>query len=155
MGAQNGRAVIFETLPGGRKRSTMKPLNTSIQLATSDPDALARFYRETVGLEPESDMGPHALALSPAATLFLVDHSQVSGPTREPARAIIDLHITGLDAEQARLEAAGVRFTRSKAVEYWGGVISTFNDPDGNIVQLIEFRPELARDEELAAASAG
>jgi predicted enzyme related to lactoylglutathione lyase len=40
-----------------------------------------------------------------------------------------------------------VKFIREKGTEYWGGVISTFNDPDGNTIQLMEFKPELAREE--------
>lgn len=119
----------------------------SLQLASQDPGRLLTFYRDVVRLPLEEGVGDHALKLGPSGTLFLVDHSQVVGPTREPARAILDLHITGLDAEHDRLADAGVRFIREKGVEYWGGVISSFNDPDGNIVQLIEFRPELAREE--------
>lgn len=116
----------------------------SLQLASQDPKRLAEFYRSVVQLPTKPEMGDHSFALGPAGTLFVVDHSQVAGPTREPARAIIDLHLGGLDAEQARLEAAGVRFIRDKGLEFWGGVISTFNDPDGNTVQLIEYKPELA-----------
>jgi predicted enzyme related to lactoylglutathione lyase len=131
----------------------MNITNVSIQLASPDPANLLAFYRDVVQLRPEEGMGEEALSLGPSTVLFVVDHSQVTGPTKEPARAIIDLHLEGLDAEQARLEAAGVRFTRSKGIEYWGGVISTFNDPDGNTVQLIEFRPELAKvPEEVASA---
>jgi predicted enzyme related to lactoylglutathione lyase len=121
--------------------------NISIQLASEDPKRLYAFYKDIIQLPTEEGMGDHTFKLPGDSYLFVVDHSQIQGPTREPARTIIDLHIEGLDAEQARLEAAGVRFTRSKGVEYWGGVISTFNDPDGNILQLIEFRPELARAE--------
>jgi hypothetical protein len=35
-----------------------------------------------------------------------------------------------------------VKFSRSQGREYWGGVISTFADPDGNLLQLIQFKPE-------------
>ena len=132
----------------------MNVSNISLQLASENPQRLGAFYRDVVQLPVQPEFGDHAFALGPAGTLFVVDHSQVAGPTREPARAIIDLHLEGLDDEQARLEAAGVSFARSKGVEYWGGVISTFNDPDGNLVQLIEFRPELARPEGETAAVA-
>ncbi len=132
----------------------MNVTRISLQLASENPQRLAAFYRDVVQLPAQPEFGDHAFALGPAGTLFVVDHSQVAGPTREPARAIIDLHLEGLDDEQARLEAAGVSFARSKGVEYWGGVISTFDDPDGNLVQLMEFRPELARPEGEAAAVA-
>ena len=59
-----------------------------------------------------------------------------------------------IHASQAELEAKGVEFFRDKGVEYWGGIISSFQDPDGNYVQLIQFDPSLARPEEEAAATA-
>ena len=50
------------------------------------------------------------------------------------------LNITSEHPEQ--LEAKDVNLIRSAAREEWGGVISTFLDPDGNYCQLIEFRPQ-------------
>ncbi len=131
----------------------MQVNSISIQLASPDPKRLVEFYRDVVQLPVDDTMGEVAFKLGDAGTLFLVDHSQVTGPTREPARTIIDLHVSGIEAEHDRLKAAGVQFTRDKGVEFWGGIISTFNDPDGNIVQLIDFRPELAREENEPAAA--
>ncbi len=125
----------------------------SIQLASPDPQRLAAFYRDVVGLKPTEGMGDQSFHIGPAGVLFIVEHSEVSGPTAEPARAIIDLHIGGLDAEHERLERAGVKFIRNKGVEFWGGVISTFEDPDGNRIQLMEYRPELARPEGAAVTA--
>lgn len=125
----------------------MEITHTSIQLATSDPQRLLGFYRDTLQLTPRPEMG-EALEIGPTTVLFVVDHSEVSGPVKEPARQIIDLHVADIDAEQARLEARGVAFCRDKGVEYWGGVISTFADPDGNLLQLIQHKPELAREED-------
>lgn len=55
---------------------------------------------------------------------------------------LINFFVEDLAAEQKRLEAEGVRFIRTAGKEYWGGVISTFVDPDGNYAQLIQFNPE-------------
>jgi catechol 2,3-dioxygenase-like lactoylglutathione lyase family enzyme len=49
--------------------------------------------------------------------------------------------VDDIAAEEARLEALGVTFIRKQGREDWGGVISTFLDPDGNYGQLIEFKP--------------
>ena len=126
----------------------MNITSLSVQLASSNPEALRAFYHDVVQLPLDPEMGDGAFVIGPGGNLFVVDHSEVSGPAREPARSIIDLHITGIDEEHERLRAAGVAFTREKGVEWWGGVISTFNDPDGNIIQLIEFKPELSRPED-------
>lgn len=125
----------------------------SVQLASSNSEALRAFYRDVVQLEMDPMMGD-AFITGPAANLFVVDHSAVAGPTKEPARAVIDLHITDIDQEHERLQRAGVRFIREKGLEWWGGVISTFNDPDGNLIQLMEFKPELALAEEPRASAA-
>ena len=130
----------------------MEVQQISIQLASDNPRRMLEFYRDVVQLPVVEGMGDHALQLVPGGVLFLVDHSEVRGSNANAARCSIDLHVGDLDAQQARLESAGVRFLRSKGVEYWGGVISTFEDPDGNRVQMIEFRPELAREEDPAVA---
>ena len=33
----------------------------------------------------------------------------------------------------------GVQFIREPEEESWGGTVATFSDPDGNILQLLEF----------------
>ncbi len=55
---------------------------------------------------------------------------------------LINFFVDDLKAEQERLEKQDVTFIRSAGREPWGGVISTFQDPDGNYCQLIEFKPE-------------
>ncbi len=68
-------------------------------------------------------------------------HSDVKGSTKEPARVLMSCFVADLAAEQKRLEGRGVKFIRTAGKEAWGGVISTFVDPDGNYLQLIEFKP--------------
>ena len=53
---------------------------------------------------------------------------------------LINFFVDDLTSELARLENAGVEFIRTAGKEEWGGVISTFVDPDGNYSQLIEFK---------------
>lgn len=131
----------------------MNVTHISIQIASHDPERLGAFYREVLQLPEAPEMGPGAFKIGATDMLLLVDHSEVSGPTNEPARMLLDLHVEDIDAEHARLEKAGVKFTRDKGLEYWGGVISTFNDPDGNTVQLMQYKPELAVEEEPAGVA--
>jgi predicted enzyme related to lactoylglutathione lyase len=131
----------------------MQVESISIQLASQNREKLVAFYRDVVQLPVDDTMGEIAFKLGAAGTLFIVDHSEVAGPTKERARSILDLHVTGIEAEHERLAAAGVKFSREKGVEFWGGIISTFNDPDGNTIQLMEWRPELAREENAPAVA--
>ena len=118
----------------------MQLVSFAINLTSEEPARLLAFYRDTVGLTPRPEMGEGALQLGDA-TLFVDGHSEVKGATKEPARALLDFFVGDLAAEQSRLEAAGVKFIRTEGKEPWGGVISTFVDPDGNYGQLIEYKP--------------
>ena len=55
---------------------------------------------------------------------------------------MLDFFVEDLVAEQDRLKSKGVQFIREAGREEWGGVISTFLDPDGNYCQPIEFKAE-------------
>ncbi|HEY7268680.1 MAG TPA: VOC family protein [Dehalococcoidia bacterium] len=112
-----------------------------INLTSEDPELLQSFYEDIVELPLRPEMGEHAFAVGPA-TLIVDSHSDTCGRTKEPQRVLIDFFVDDLASEQARLEARGVEFIRSGGREYWGGVISTFLDPDGNYCQLIEYRGE-------------
>ena len=85
-------------------------------------------------------------AFSVAGSFFTIDgHSEVHGPTKESPRVLIDLMVDDIDAEESRLRSAGVEFIRSKGEEYWGGIISTFKDPDGNYCQIMSMKSEGAQ----------
>jgi predicted enzyme related to lactoylglutathione lyase len=49
------------------------------------------------------------------------------------------LGVTDIHAEHARLSAEGVEFIRQPEREHWGGWVATLKDPDGNVLQLLEF----------------
>ena len=125
----------------------MKATNVMLNITSEDPQRLLAFYRDVVGLEPEPNMGESALTVAPGITFGFDQHSATRGPAKEPTRVLIDMFVEDVAAEQQRLEAQGVKFIRSQGVEWWGGVISTFVDPDGNYAQIIEYRPETARAE--------
>ena len=110
-----------------------------VNLTSEDPGKLAAFYGEVVDLPKNTDIGEGAFDVA-GATLIVDGHSETKGSTKEPQRVLLDFFFDDLKAEQERLEAQGVRFIRTAGREEWGGVISTFLDPDGNYCQLIEFK---------------
>lgn len=119
----------------------MKVNSLVINVTSEQPQRLVEFYRDIVGLAPNPQIGE--AAFDAGGTAFLIDgHSETKGQAREPQRVLINFFVDDLASEQARLEAQGVQFIRTAGREYWGGVISTFLDPDGNYCQLIEFKPE-------------
>jgi len=117
----------------------MNVSSTLITINSTDAAALFAWYRDVLGLPLQEGMGDHALAAGGTVVTF-DEHVDITGPAKEPARYLIDLFVEDAAAETGRLEAAGVQCIRRLGQEYWGGIISTFVDPDGNYVQLIEYR---------------
>ncbi len=111
-----------------------------INVTSEQPQELVAFYRDIVVLKANPQLGENAFDIGGAS--FLIDgHSETKGPSKEPQRVLINFFVDDLKAEQERLEGQGVKFIRTAGREEWGGVISTFLDPDGNYCQLIEFKP--------------
>ena len=118
----------------------MKVNRFTLNITSEQPERLIEFFRDTVKLQPQLEIGEGAFSVGEGATFIIAGHSETRGAAKEPQRAIIDFWVDDVKAERERLEAAGVQFIRREGTEYWGGVISTFLDPDGNYCQLIEYR---------------
>ena len=119
----------------------MKINTMFINLTSEEPERLKAFYRDMVGLPPNPDMGESAFHAG-GAVIGIDGHSDTKGTAKEPQRVLLDFFVDDLKAEQSRLEGLGVKFIRKEGKEYWGGIISTFLDPDGNYCQLIEYKPQ-------------
>lgn len=113
-----------------------------LNINSDRPNHLLGFYRDVVGLEPHPDKNRESTLVAAGMELVFDNHSDVRGRSTQPARMLLNFFVDDLAAEQKRIEGHGIEFIRSGGREYWGGVISTFEDPDGNYVQLIEFKPE-------------
>lgn len=117
----------------------MKVNDFGLNLTSDNPERLTAFYRDVLGLEVQEPSG--GLTVCDNVALFIDGHSETHGPAKEPSRVLINFWVDDVKAEQDRLEAAGVEFIRKQGTEFWGGIISTFLDPDGNYCQLMEFHP--------------
>jgi catechol 2,3-dioxygenase-like lactoylglutathione lyase family enzyme len=101
-------------------------------------DAMARFYRDRLGLIPRSSK-PDFINFDWAGVRLSVSvHGGVSGPSRDPLRIMVNLAVDDIHALHARLQREGVVFTRPPEAEEWGGQVATFLDPDGNLLQLLQ-----------------
>ena len=100
--------------------------------------AMARFYRDTLGLTPRSAKGDFINFDWAGVRLSVGVHDRVRGASRDPLRVMIHLTVDDIRAVHARLARAGVVFTREPEREEWGGWVATFADPDGNTLQLMQ-----------------
>jgi len=100
--------------------------------------AMARFYRDTLGLTPRSSKSDFINFDWNGVRLSVGVHDRVRGAAGDPLRVMIHLTVGVIHAVTARLAQAGVVFTRQPEREEWGGWVATFTDPDGNTLQLMQ-----------------
>ncbi|MGE0600924.1 MAG: VOC family protein [Dehalococcoidia bacterium] len=130
-------ATLCETAPYFRSSRPMNVTEFFVNITSDRPSELFRFYRDVVALPAAPEYGPAVRAAG--AIITFNSHSEVRGGSKEPQRHFTSLKVEDISAEQARIEAQGVSFIRRKGREHWGGIISTFLDPDGNYVQLLQY----------------
>ena len=120
-----------------------KPLEVrelTVMVGTDQPEALARFYGEVLGLPRVAEYKDPVFRAG-GASLRIIRHSEAPGRNAQPGRHILNLFVDGdVGVEVERLRGLGVPVVREAERESWRGVVSTVEDPDGNYVQLIEER---------------
>ena len=116
----------------------MDVLSSRILLRPSDLDRSRRFYRDVLGLAVYREFGPPD---DPSLVFFLGPGLlEVSGRAHGAAgrSVMIWLQVRDVQAEHARLAAAGVTVVREPAVEPWGLAEMWIEDPDGVRIVLVE-----------------
>ncbi|GGC03112.1 VOC family protein [Cellulomonas carbonis] len=112
-------------------------------VAVSDVDRARRFYEETLGLTPASDI-PDGLLFRAGGVQLLVYRSEYAG-TNKATAVSFDVPEGSFDAEVADLRGRGVTFQEYdlEGVTWSDGVASMdgmraawFEDPDGNILNI-------------------
>ena len=112
--------------------TTLKP--GSMLLGTTRPAELREWY--TKALAPEST-GDGAIDLG--GFLLVIDgRDDVEAKNNEPARVIMNFHVDDFDAVKAQVDAAGAVWIADDDREK--GRFGTFADPDGNYLQLIQWK---------------
>ena len=110
-----------------------------ITLWTDNLDRLYRFYHDTLRLPLHSNHGDFIAFELGDVRLNIGVHSEVSGPSHDPFRIMAHLGVDDIGEEHRRLTAKGVEFLRPPEQEGWGGWVATLKDPDGNILQFLQF----------------
>jgi predicted enzyme related to lactoylglutathione lyase len=106
----------------------------SLLVGSSNVDQMKEWYRKAFDTK-ENDMGAFQFG---NLQFFVESHSEVSGPTKEPARVIINFDVDDARALEAHLNEVGATWIRPVEQESFG-LIGTVADPDGNYVQIIQW----------------
>lgn len=106
---------------------------------SEDLNRLLPFYRDVLGL-PVTIETPGFVVLGPreGPTLAVGTHSEVHGRNTDPARHMVGLKTDDVTTDYKRLRDAGVEFLEAPT-DYPNVRVATLKDPDGNLVQLLQF----------------
>ena len=106
---------------------------------SEDLNKLLPFYRDVLGL-PVRHQTPGFVVFGEAekAALALGTHSQVHGGNPDPARHMIGLLTDDVTQDWKRLKDAHVEFVEDPT-DYGNVRLATLKDPEGNLVQLLQF----------------
>lgn len=112
-----------------------------VTIWTDDLERLLSFYRDTLQLTVHRHHGHFVNFDFGNVRLNLGLHDRVRGRAQDPYRIMVHLSVSDIHQEYRRLTDQWVPFIRVPEREEWGGWVATFQDPDGNILQLLQ-QPE-------------
>ena len=108
---------------------------------SEDLNNLLPFYRDGLGLTVRHQTpGFVVFGGAGAPALSLGTHSEVRGGNADPAQHMVGLLTDDVAADWKRLKAAGVEFVEDPK-DYGNLWLATLKDPEGNLVQLLQFKP--------------
>jgi len=106
---------------------------------SEDLNRLLPFYRDALGLPVAVEtQGFVVLGRREGPSLALGTHSEVHGRNADPARHMIGVTTDDITSDYKRLRDAGVEFIETPT-DYPNVRVATLKDPDGNLVQLLQF----------------
>jgi catechol 2,3-dioxygenase-like lactoylglutathione lyase family enzyme len=126
----------------------MQMSDVSVRYMIDDVPAAMTFYTTLLGFTLEQDAAPPFAAVSRDGVQLLLSGEGSSGkrPLADGRRQVpggwnrIHLQVADLEAEVARLRAAGVPFRTPEIVTGPGGAQVVVDDPSGNPVELFQPR---------------
>ncbi|MFB8031246.1 VOC family protein [Streptomyces sp. NPDC056465] len=120
---------------------------STVLLAVRDPEASSRFFTSHLGFREVLVTGGFIQLSRDDAGVDLAvlsHHSEHHRTWRQPAAppdVMVSFAVTGLAAEHERLRREGVRITMPLRQEPWGEWALQLTDPNGIVIQLVEWMP--------------
>lgn len=105
---------------------------------TDNVTRLKKFYENVLGLNPYS-IKPDFVSYKWNDIKFSIgEHASVEGNSVDQYRIMINFNVEDIKRTTQTLKEHGVKFIREPEHEHWGGQIATLEDPDQNIIQLLQ-----------------
>ena len=118
----------------------------SVRYMIDNVEAAVTFYTTHLGFALDVDSAPAFASVTRGNLRLLLSGKESSGgrPMPDGTKPVpggwnrIQLEVTDIEAEVARLRAAGVKFRRDDVVSGPGGSQIWIVDPSGNLVELFQ-----------------
>ncbi len=116
----------------------MSNLNlNSIMIGSMQPKILADFYEKVFGKAADMQDGGYWGWSVGSTFLSVGEHSEMSGPTKDPGRVMFNFETKEVKEEFERIKAIPQAKVVKEPYEMGGAWIATLADPDGNYFQLM------------------
>ncbi len=115
-----------------------------VLLSSEDSKKLAEFYRDIVGLKMtnEWEMGEEGQSgyEFADAKLFINPHDKVKGKNKNPERYMLNFEVDDIEEEVKKVKKNGANQIQDIYHVEGYGLVSTFEDIDGNYFQIVQVR---------------
>lgn len=110
-----------------------------IRVGSSDLNQSRQFYEDILGLQLISQNIENGyLLFSLAGTTLIIELTVEDGSELCPCRYLgISLKVPNLFELYKTFSDLGVKFTHPPKKQFWGGYLTEFEDPDGNVWTLL------------------
>jgi len=134
--------ILFVRLLSSYEDNPMLENLSGIIVWTDNLKDLRKFYEQVLGLTPHSvreDFIAYKWNTGKTEIRFNIGvHSKVKGGSKDPFRTMINFNVSDINEVSSKLKHHGTKFIREPELEHWGGIVATFEDPDGNIIQMLQ-----------------
>jgi lactoylglutathione lyase len=119
---------------------------SALRLYVHRLDRAHDFYGQRLGLPLKVDGRTHGWCVFALGEVDLVVEA-VPPEASEDEQSLVGRHtgfsfaVADIQARQRELSARGVPFQSAPEQQAWGGWLTTFEDPDGNELQLVQHPP--------------
>ncbi|WP_414053800.1 VOC family protein [Macrococcus equi] len=115
-----------------------------LSIGAKDMDESLKFYTEVLDLEIKTkDYYPEIVELNSLVPIVLYKVNQASIVNNyEQATLLIDFEVDDLDSTKRKLLSHNIEYIFKENQQFPGGIMNAIKDPNGNIIELLEFQSE-------------
>ena len=116
---------------------------SNVRVFVDDMAAAVRFYRDVLGLRLRWETPTVAIFDTGRATLMIEPAEPDEGGERLVGRFLgVTLAAPDIAAAYRSLSERGVQFLHPPQAQAWGGIMTHFRDPSGNVVTAVQYSPQ-------------